>query len=330
MSCGLGAAVLLFLIIDHNLTELAQASETGEADVQVLEQEVQEQEDLIAEHRRQTQQLRRELQALTQERVAVIKKRAEIQAAQPSVGDTQRLQEEVREQQKKLQEAKKSQQLLKLQGEGQRQYLAGFRMEGERILILVDRSASMMHERIATIIRNKFLSVQQQIQSFKWRWTLSIFEWMLAHLPPDAQYQVWGFDVTTSSVSSRWLPASDTKRMQQVIKEVRGWVPSGGTRIDRPFEQIESMRPRPDAIYIITDGLPTQGRPKFLKKIFKSSTVSPETRMEFFKDATENITSPPFNIVLLPLEGDPFAAGAYWRLAMQTRGQFLAPSEEWP
>ena len=96
MSCGLGAAVLLFLIIDHNLTELAQASESGEGDLQLLEQSIREQEELIAGHQRQVQQLRRELQRLAEQRVAAMTTQAELRARQPQAPDTVRLEEELR------------------------------------------------------------------------------------------------------------------------------------------------------------------------------------------------------------------------------------------
>ena len=329
MSCGLGAAVLLFLIIDHNLTELAHASESGEADMQLLEQALLEQEELVAEHRRQQQQLRRELQRVAQERIAAITAEAQLRASQPQAADTRQLEAEVRRMQQKLQEAKTSRQLRARAGEGQRQYVAGFRMEGRRILILVDRSASMTDAQIAAVIRNKFLPVEHQKQTYKWRWTRSILEWMLAHLPQDAQYQVWGFNVDAVPAKSGWLPASDARKMQEVLDAVAGWVPSGGTRLDTTFKKMARLAPRPDAVYMITDGLPTQGSGLF-GKVFKSSRVSPRKRMEFFEDATRNVSHPPFGIVLLPLEGDPQAAGAYWRFAMQTDGQFLAPSEDWP
>ena len=327
MSCGLGAAVLLFLIIDHNLTELAQASESGEVDVQLLEQSIQEQEELIAEHQRQTQQLQRELKSLAQQRVTAMTTQAELRAHQPEASDTARLEKELREQKRKLQDAIKSKQLRAQEGEGQRQYVAGFRVEGRRILILLDRSASMQDERIATIIRNKFLPVKYQIESYKWRWARSIFEWILAHMPKQAQYQVWGFSTTAAPALSGggWLQAKDERRMEEVIATVQGWVPSGGTRLDTILEKVARMNPRPDSVYLITDGLPTQG-----KSWFKKTRVSPAQRMEFFQKATEGIAGPPFNIVLLPLEGDPAAAGAYWGFAMKTDGQFLAPAEDWP
>jgi len=36
------------------------------------------------------------------------------------------------------------------------------------------------------------------------------------------------------------------------------------------------------------------------------------------------------NVVLLPIEGDPEAAMAYWLLANQNGGTLLSPREGWP
>ncbi len=333
MSCGLGAAVLLFLIIDHNLTEVARASESGEADLRILERSIQEREERIDDHRRETEQTRRESRSLAERRVAAITASAELRARRPETSNTARLEEELRELKRKIQEAKKSRQLLAREGEGQRQYVAGFRVEGRRILILLDRSASMQATRVATIIRNKYLPIQHQIESHKWRWARSILEWTLAHLPRDAQYQVWGFSEAPARLlpGDGWLRADDAESMEKVIAAARGWVPSGGTRLDSTLEKALSTRPRPDAVYLITDGLPTRGK-TVLGRIFpkRKNLVSADQRMEFFQAATDRIANPPFNVVLLPLEGDPHAAGAYWRLAMRTGGQFLAPAEDWP
>ena len=38
----------------------------------------------------------------------------------------------------------------------------------------------------------------------------------------------------------------------------------------------------------------------------------------------------PINSILLPMEGDPMAAWAYWNLALYTQGAFLTPARDWP
>jgi hypothetical protein len=36
------------------------------------------------------------------------------------------------------------------------------------------------------------------------------------------------------------------------------------------------------------------------------------------------------NVILLPMEGDPLAPGAFWTLARRTNGAFLSPARDWP
>ena len=38
----------------------------------------------------------------------------------------------------------------------------------------------------------------------------------------------------------------------------------------------------------------------------------------------------PVNVVLLPMEGDPMAASAFWKLAIATGGSYMSPSRDWP
>jgi len=33
---------------------------------------------------------------------------------------------------------------------------------------------------------------------------------------------------------------------------------------------------------------------------------------------------------LLPMEGDAYAAAAFWKLAVDTNGSFLTPARDWP
>ena len=53
--------------------------------------------------------------------------------------------------------------------------------------------------------------------------------------------------------------------------------------------------------------------------------------MKLFEDAVEDLPEGiPVNIILMPLEGDIDAAAAYWKLASDTQGSFLMPSDDWP
>jgi hypothetical protein len=86
------------------------------------------------------------------------------------------------------------------------------------------------------------------------------------------------------------------------------------------------MNPPPDNIILITDGLPTQGATAPTRK-----TVSGRDRLRHFDDALDELPrGVPVNIVLYPMEGDPMAMSAFWRLAMASRGSLMTPSSSWP
>lgn len=326
MSCGLGAAVLIFLIVDYSLTERAEAAESGELDARLLQERVAAADARTRAHRRQEKQLERELRALAARRAAAVRARAELPAELPQGADAEALIRRLREREREVAEARAGRQLLERELEARRQYAAGFRVEGRRILVLVDRSASMTDRRIAAAVRNQYLPAERRREAVKWRWTRSILEWLLAHLPEDAQYQVLGYaDEAHPALGGGWLEAADGETLARVRDAVRGWVPDGGTRLDRALAAARKMSPAPDAVYLLTDGLPTRG-----ESWFKRAKVSAAKRQEFFEEAVADVRGPAHHVILLPLEGDPNAAGLYWRFAMRTGGQFLAPAEDWP
>jgi hypothetical protein len=77
---------------------------------------------------------------------------------------------------------------------------------------------------------------------------------------------------------------------------------------------------------LITDGLPTLS-----DRGSNNALVTPSERIELYEEALEELPRGiPVNIVLLPLEGDPSAAAAFWQLAQYTQGSFITPSKDWP
>jgi hypothetical protein len=87
------------------------------------------------------------------------------------------------------------------------------------------------------------------------------------------------------------------------------------------------MDPPPDNIFLLTDGLPTQGK----NSPSKPEQIKPARRAKFFADAIKELPKRvPVNVLLYPMDGDPAAAGIFWNLARNSRGSFLTPSRDWP
>jgi hypothetical protein len=159
---------------------------------------------------------------------------------------------------------------------------------------------------------------------------VSSVDWLTAQLPPGAKFQVYFFNETAGpaipGTQNRWLDAADVQQLDEVVRRMRQTLPEKGTSLHRAFEALRLMDPAPDNLFLLTDGLPTMGTDRPW-----SSRVSGEARLRLFDEAIRLLPSRvPVNIILYPMEGDPAAASAFWRLATFTKGSFICPSRDWP
>ncbi|AOS96973.1 hypothetical protein AUP74_01537 [Microbulbifer aggregans] len=342
MSCGFGAVALIFLIIKHGSDQDIQAENQDlAAEVNLLQEEVEfgrehlvlarNTLDVTSDELADAQGLARRIMEQIEEvkgNIAEIDSNTEEQ-------DIKRLQEKL----KKLEEAKKQLEaenkklgnnVRKFVGDGDRQYLTGLRLGGDRILILLDASASMLGDELIKVIRTRNMSSRVKRETEKWRRAVTTVSWLTAQFPQDSQYQIFtfntGFRAAIPGTESRWLNVDDRDQMDQAIKELDKIVPEDGTSLERVFNAINGMSPLPDNIILITDGLPTQGM-----KAPRGNTISGKKRLDLFKRAVKALPKDvPVNVILAPMEGDPYAASEFWKLAMETQGSFLAPSRDWP
>jgi len=215
-------------------------------------------------------------------------------------------------------------------GQGDRQYLTDLKMGGQRIFILVDSSASMLDETIVGIIRRRNLHRKEKLKSLKWKQAVATIDWLTAQLPPASGFQVYKFNETAgpliAGTGGNWLNAGDMDKLNQTVEQMHKLVPQKGTSLMNAFKAIKEMKPAPDNIFLLTDSLPTMGAKKPWGK-----RVSGKKRLSYFNDAVNSLPSRiPVNIILYPMEGDPAAAIAFWKLAKNTRGSFFCPSKDWP
>ena len=334
MFCGFGAVILLFLILDHADTVAAVTVDPSIAsEVSLLEEEVLEgalnlerirntvadvslevvtAEGLAREIQEQLQTFLQELAALENSSTATVESIEKLLRLQASALD---------------QEGNSVRQFL---GDGSRQYLTGLFLGGQRILILVDSSTSMLDETLVNIIRTRNMSDERKREATKWQRVVKTVDWVSTQLPITSRYQLWQFSNTTETLLAgdkfTWQEVADRDGLNLGIENVKSLVPNNGTDLDQVFRAISSMDEPPDNIFLITDGLPTLGgRGK------TTGLITPKDRLALFEDAIKSLpNNVPVNIVLMPLEGDPSASAAYWQLAQLTRGSFITPSKDWP
>ena len=345
MSCGFGAVVLLFLILDHASQVEATTGIPGlTAEIDLLQEEVKTGEEGLVRIRNTladvslevvtaqglVDQVQQQIEDFMQQLAALENNSlAEIQSAEQLRADIEDLEEEL----KRLQESALEQEgnsVRQFLGDGDRQYLSGLYLGGNRILILVDRSASMLDETLVNIIRTRNMSDQAKMNAPKWQRVVKTVDWITSQLPITSRFQLYTFaDDTRAALAGstgQWLEVADDAQLNIAVDEIATTVPDAGTNLQQLFRTVAELSPPPDNIFLITDGLPTLGN-----RGNSSNLVTPARRLELFNDAVDELPEGiPVNVILMPLEGDPNAAAAYWQLAQWTRGSFLSPSKDWP
>jgi len=344
MACGFGAVVLVFLMIDHAANvHSQQVNENLLSEVNMLEEQVAEgKENLVrikntiasvdqrmveaqGRARRISERIettRQEVAIFDRETLATVEQVAQLKA------DIESLEEE----KKRLEsegEKKSGERVRQVIGDGDRQYLTGLKLGGNRILVLLDVSASMLDDTIVNIVRRRNMSDEVKINSLKWRRAKQTVGWLTSQFPPASWYQVYQFNTEARAVlaatDGEWLVARDREQLEQVIAALEGVIPNQGTSLEQAFAAVRRMTPKPDNILLITDGLPTQGGK------LRGGTVSGKQRVKLFNQAVKTLPDGiPVNVILMPLEGDPMAASSFWKLAVATGGSFLSPSRDWP
>ncbi|MEM7468814.1 MAG: VWA domain-containing protein, partial [Pseudomonadota bacterium] len=215
-------------------------------------------------------------------------------------------------------------------GKGNREYLTGLKLGGKRILILLDSSASMLDDTIVNVIRKRNMDDSAKRRSWKWQQGIATVDWITARFPPNSKFQIYTFDTQAKpalpGTEGKWLDVSNASTLNGSVAKLRELVPSGGSSLINALSKIQGLSPLPDNIFLITDGLPTQGQSKP-----RGSTVNGVQRQRLFEKAVARVPRGiPINSILLPMEGDPVAAWAYWSLALYTQGAFLTPARDWP
>ena len=347
MFCGFGAVVLLVLVLNHDTVKAReQVFADLRAEVVRLEKEVLVGDQDLVEARNSVQATESELVLMQgeSERVIDTSREIELEIARMSL-ETLANREHVRQLATDLKSLDKVQKRLgaavaadrdagekvrEFKGEGDRQYLTGLKLGGKRILILVDASASMLDETIINVILRRNMDAATRISAPKWQRTLSTTDWLVSNLPPTAQFQLYSFNTKAQAAlpgsDGKWLQTSTRADVDGAVSALHRIAPSGGTSLYHAFSVAKSLKPQPDNILLITDGLPTQGRRKPV-----STTVSADKRLDHFNKATRVLGGKiPVNTILLPMEGDAWAAAAFWQLAINSQGSFMTPSRDWP
>jgi hypothetical protein len=213
---------------------------------------------------------------------------------------------------------------------GDRRYITGIKMRGKRILILLDVSASMLHEDLVSVLRLRNSDDAHKRAAAKWRHAIDTVTCLTTQIPPGSQYQIYTFNTKAQPLlpdfAGKWIGGADGPQLARGLANLHSIVPADGTSLYNAFATTRTLAPLPDQIILITDGLPTQGKTAGVRKY-----VSADGRARLFDDAVGQLPDGvPVDSILLPMQGEVQAAHRFWNLARLTNGTLLMPSKDWP
>ncbi|MFT6896287.1 MAG: hypothetical protein ACJA13_000688 [Paraglaciecola sp.] len=339
MACGLGAVILILIIINFNDDSFIPSEE-----IERLEQELAATEDRaqslkigVAAQVRETRlkqagsqtqakslaNLKIQLKTLQQ---ATADKKAVVASLENAIAASAAL---------------NANDAVRLPQVNEENYLLGLVVEGQRIGILLDTSASMTDQALIDIIKRQLSSERTKQAGAKWQRTLRIVKWMMARLPETSQVSVVGYNETAKNLGPRAVsPVKVNVNLVNISKELDALIPQNGTNLQVGLAQIKRAMPDMTDLYIITDGLPSlvQANSGFAVNRQcnpikgKQATISGQCRVEAMLHTmnTSPLKGVRTHVVLLPLEGDPQAAAFYWQMANVTGGTFISPASTWP
>ena len=337
MACGLGALILLFLIIKHNTGSLAESAKVDTTDYQATLENLQAQKDFFLseiELQSKLQEIHIDAKAELDKKKVAQKK--ELDKIQQQI-ERETVKKSSLEQQVATQQPKQTVSVVENIQQSEEDYLIGLKVEGRYIVILIDHSASMTDTKLINIITRKIKSNVDKKRAPKWQRSVRTAKWLLNRLPDRSEVGVVVFSESANALNrGKWTRSKDARGIQNLFNEINDLVPNGATNLDAGLTAVVKKYPNTTDLYIITDGLPTKGR-KTLRSLpgcgINKNVVSGQCRLKLFHSSVASFRKrykKKVNVVLLPLEGDPDAADAYWRLTAITGGTLLSPAVGWP
>jgi len=340
LACGLGAVILILVLLKNQ--ERLAGNETGhdnvqvssiEQDISTLTREIDRLKTAISDQSvdgsrnlNNTALLLSQLQSAKDEAQSKAEELSKLQVSFESID--KRLSQK---------EAEVYNAHTELRQERPQEFLIGLEVAGDRIVIMIDSSASMLAETLLDITLLKAKGPKERRAAPKWNRAMDTSAWLLRNLPKASEFRVFYFAEGIQEVTKGWTKSSESSAIVETQSILHRIDPSGGTNIEQATSKVIQLRPA--SIYLITDGLPTIGERSQQAiptggcgGITGRYRVTGECRSSLFADV-ERLTSSfggTLSVILLPLEGDPAAAPLYTRWALAHKGTLLSPSRGWP
>lgn len=205
-----------------------------------------------------------------------------------------------------------------------KKYLAGLKLRGPRTVILLENSGSML-ARTANDAVDLMRSGKGK-ESDKWQRAKAAVRAVMAAIPKGTEVAIFQMNESASPISGTgqdpYIDPYDNNQLLTTLERLDALEASGGADLNKGLRTVNGIPQRPTSVLLITDGLPTAPS--------SGGALSESDRVRLFNSALAARVTFPVNTLLFPFEGDPSAAGLYWKLSTRTGGITLVPDKDWP
>lgn len=205
-----------------------------------------------------------------------------------------------------------------------KKYLSGLHLDGPRAVILLESSGSMLAGKAKDAV--ELLQSGKSEQSKKWKRAKAAVRAILAALPRGTQVALLQMNQSATTLSGSaaqpYIDPYDNAALLDTLDRLDSLEATGGADLYKGLRTVNSLPQSPSSLLIITDGLPTAPA--------RGNQLTEKDRVSLFNLALATPLSYPVNALLLPFEGDPSAAGLFWKLSTRTGGITLVPDDHWP
>ena len=342
MACGLGAVILILVVLKQQApveipkqeTEQVVKTDKMKVDVEQLQKSLITLKNQIETGQNES---REKSQILSRLNTQISKEKSILRAAKKNVDSFDKLIENANEELLKMSKLPPLS-AVDTKTLTQPKYLVGLKVKGSKIVILLDRSASMAARELVQIVKLKAGPEATRRNAEKWKNSLNAVWWLVARAPSKSSLKIASFSSNVSFHSENWVAALDSSTLSTIQTAMESLAPEGGTNLELALEA--AIKTGADNIYIITDGLPTAapggtsifGLDGCGSKFKKSNRVTGKCRVSLFQRATAIAAgkSVGISVVLMPLEGDPDAAPLFSKWVLSKGGVLLSVAKDWP
>lgn len=204
-------------------------------------------------------------------------------------------------------------------------YLSGLRLRGPKAVILIESSGSML----AADAPGALNIIQQNsgATAEKWLRAKAALRAVIAAIPKGTDVAIFAMGENTTALSGTaqypYIDPYNNAELLSFLERLDGLDAGGGADLAKGLTTVNQLPQRASSLLLIGDGLPTAPAPP-------GGNLTEADRVQLFSRAQANRPNAPFNAILFPFEGDPAAAGLFWRLSGSTGGITLIPDNDWP